>query len=792
MVSGAKHIVGEVLGRVEDLGRRRGLCLVVNTGFRFHQEKLLQELKDYKFVFPQLVSGRGKRSVAVLPQRNYSNKLSISVELEGKNCTLDLRSNTFLLPRGFQVSHYDSNGTLVTETDSGMYRCYYVGSMRRFPGSQVSASTCSGLSAVIAFSNRTYVIEPVVGDVVGRHLLYRAEDLLPVPSSCGVRAPSPELTLTDHLQHSQRMERDVLAEMRYIELVLVADRNLYQNLGRNRGAVVRRMIDIANTIDLYYRPFNIRIALIGVEVWTTNQIPIDKQAPLTMMQFLKWRENTLLSRLQNDNAHLLIGGYFEYSVTGLAPLSMMCSSDYSGGVNIDNRSSHLPVSSTLAHEIGHNLGMIHDSPARKCTCQGKIMGGCIMDESLGSVLPTAFSSCSQQDLVSSISRGVGICLYNVPSLSQLVAAYECGNLLLEKGEDCDCGKPEGRSGSDLEGFGGKVPEQSGGKVPERSGGKVPVQSGGKVPEQSGGKVREQSGGKVPVQSGGKVPEQSGGKIPERPGGKVPEWPGRKVPERPGGEVLACTGGKVPDRSGVKVLEQTGGEVLEWSGGEVLKQTGDKVSVRTGGARSAEDVCYEITNRRGNENGNCGKDNHNNFIKCLPQNVLCGKIQCTGGNKQPIQSGQMTAFYSSVVIKGVTYNCRGIVSDRGNASTPDLIQHGTKCGSNKLCHNAQCQDVTVLKVKECDDTCNKKGVCNNKGNCHCDVGWSPPFCKTKDSSIDSGPMTRKDTVPGGKPKPAALSVAIMAPVLMVLVLAYFLGKMFMRKAKITSSRSLKQV
>ncbi|XP_060683868.1 disintegrin and metalloproteinase domain-containing protein 19-like isoform X2 [Hemiscyllium ocellatum] len=115
--------------------------------------------------------------------------------------------------------------------------------------------------------------------------------------------------------------------------------------------------------------------------------------------------------------------------------------------------------------------------------------------------------------------------------------------------------------------------------------------------------------------------------------------------------------------------------------------------------------------------------------------------------------------TSVVVYGVKYNCRGIVSDEGTAGTQ--VQHGTKCGNNK--------------------------VCNNKGTCHCDVGWAPPFCKTKTSSFDSGHMIRTDT--GSIPKPAVLSVTIMAPALIVPVLAYFLVKVFMKKAKIASARSL---
>ncbi|XP_048455553.1 disintegrin and metalloproteinase domain-containing protein 15-like [Rhincodon typus] len=162
-----------------------------------------------------------------LLQAWYPSHIRISVILEGKDLTLDLDRNRFLLPRGFQVSHYDSNGTLVTENDTEMY--------------------------------------------------------------------------------------------------------LY--LDRNKEAVVRRMINVAGTVDMYYRPFNIRVALIGVEVWTTNQITIDRSASRTLNRFLHWRKKTLLPRLHNDNAHLVTRSSFTNGVAGLAPGNGICTVDNSGGVN---------------------------------------------------------------------------------------------------------------------------------------------------------------------------------------------------------------------------------------------------------------------------------------------------------------------------------------------------------------------------------------------------------------------------------------------------------------------------
>lgn len=55
---------------------------------------------------------------------------------------------------------------------------------------------------------------------------------------------------------------------------------------------------------------------------------------------------------------------------------------------------------------------------------------------------TTFSTCSADDFESLILRGGGLCLKNQPSPSDVIGIPECGNGLVEKGEQCDCGKPQ--------------------------------------------------------------------------------------------------------------------------------------------------------------------------------------------------------------------------------------------------------------------------------------------------------------------------------------------------------------
>ncbi|XP_078411545.1 disintegrin and metalloproteinase domain-containing protein 12-like [Cetorhinus maximus] len=676
------------------------------SGYRSHQEKLLEELEDYKFVFPDVLAGKRKRSVTLLPQGSYPNHISISVKLEGKEFMLDLSRNSFLLPIGFQVSHYDSNGTLVTENDTKLYHCYYEGSVRRFPGSQVSASTCSGLSALIVFSNRTYIIEHLEGDKRGRHVLYRPEDLPPAPSSCGVKNAPPELTLTEHLQRSQRVKRRVMSEMKYIEMVIVTDNKMYQNMGNIRGAVVNRVIDIGNAVDLYYRPFNLRIALIGVEVWTSDQMNFSRDSAVTLENFHVWRREELLPRLPHDNAQFITGGTFNGGIAGLAMMSSMCS-DRSEGVNQDSQPSFLAVAATLAHELGHNLGMSHDTAIRNCNCPDET-AGCIMEEALGLAFPTTFSSCSRDDLERGLLAGLGVCLSNLPDIDKLVGGFECGNLYVEGDEECDCGIPEECSDICCEPTTCKFKP-------------------GALCSNTGACCED-----CKILPAGTPCRPSMGEC--------------DLPEFCKGDTSDC-----PENTFLKDGQLCSeGNLYCYNG---ICQSADKQCQEMWGegATSAGEICYKYTNIIGNEFGNCGKNNNNEYVKCPTDDIFCGKIQCKGGNATQHRGGATTVLITTINLLGVLYKCRGAFSSLSDSSIPDLTQQGTRCGVGKACFETKCQDASVFGVPTCDDTCSSNGVCNNKDHCHCQEGWAPPFCAVRGpgGSIDSGPMNV--TMPATSPE-----------------------------------------
>uniref|UniRef100_A0A672GK21 Disintegrin and metalloproteinase domain-containing protein 33-like n=1 Tax=Salarias fasciatus TaxID=181472 RepID=A0A672GK21_SALFA len=461
-----------------------------------------------------------------------------------------------------------------------------------------------------------------------------------------------------------------------------------------------RIMEIANYVDKFYRNLNIRVPLIGLEVWTDrDQCIISEEPNATLWSFLQWRQK-LKSRKKHDNAQLLTGVIFKGTTIGMAPLEGMCSLENSGGINVDH--SELPVgaAATMAHEIGHNLGMSHDHDGC-CVEATAEQGGCVMAAATGHPFPRVFSRCSQRDLDSYFQKGGGMCLYNMPNMKDLVGGKRCGNGFVEDGEECDCGEPDECTNDCC--------------------------------HSSNCTLKEDAQCAHGVCCEGCRLKQAG-TMCRGPAGTcdLPEY---------------CTGASPYCPANVYLLDgsscQSG--LAYCHNGMCLTHQQQCLQLWGYGARPAHDACFQDVNAAGNAFGNCGKDEHGNYMKCDKSDAKCGKIQCLSAAKKP-KGTNAVSIDTTIRTDGVEVKCRGTYvysthEDQGDLPDPGLVMTGTKCGEGKVCRDRRCQNASFTELETCITRCHGNGVCNSNGNCHCNRGWAPPFCEKPGlgGSVDSGPV-----------------------------------------------------
>ncbi|XP_077445484.1 disintegrin and metalloproteinase domain-containing protein 33 isoform X2 [Stigmatopora argus] len=617
---------------------------------------------------------------------------------------LQVEHNHGLLAPDFTETYYAEDGQAVTATRRNHTdHCFYHGHVRGHPDSWVALSTCSGVRGLISLNlNNTYYLEPTENSGPHRHSLLPADQLEMKSGDCGHGGGG---ALPDRLSdllgapHS-RVKRNTWGTTKYMELYVVADNTLFKRQDRDYDKIKTRIMEIANYVDKFYRALNIRVPLIGLEVWTVrDQCIVSEEPNATLWSFLQWRQK-LKSRKKHDNAQLLTGVIFKGTTIGMAPLEGMCSLENSGGINVDHSDLPVGAAATMAHEIGHNFGMSHDHDGC-CVEATADQGGCVMAAATGHPFPKVFSQCSKRDLDGYFQKGGGMCLYNMPDMKDLVGGKRCGNGFVEDGEECDCGDPDECANDCCNANNCTLKEAA-----QCAHG---VCCQGCKLKQAGTMCRGQAGAC-----------------------DLPEYCTGASPYCPANVYLldgsACQLGRAYCYNGMCLTHQQ----------QCLQLWGS-------GARPAHDACFQDVNAAGNAFGNCGKDERGNYVKCAQSDAKCGKIQCHSAAKKP-KGTNAVSIDTTIRTGGVEVKCRGTYvystqDGQGDLPDPGLVMTGTKCGEGKVCRDRRCQDASFSELEACISRCHGNGVCNSNGNCHCHGGWAPPFCDKPGlgGSVDSGPV-----------------------------------------------------
>ncbi|XP_053715816.1 disintegrin and metalloproteinase domain-containing protein 33 [Synchiropus splendidus] len=651
-----------------------------------------------------LSEGRAKREADTLKQEAHPARGEILLSSTDLQLVLQVERNHELLGADFTESYYTDDGQLVTVSDHNYTdHCFYHGHVRGHPDSWVAVSTCFGVRGLISLdSNVTYYLEPIGREDPQHHSLQHTEELTVQGGSCGHTQHTSESGHVASLLRPfySRVKRNTWGTTKYMELYIVADNTLFRRQNKDYERTKTRIMEIANYVDKFYRALNIRVPLIGLEVWTDrDQCIVNEEPNATLWSFLQWRQK-LKSRKKHDNAQLLTGVIFKGTTIGMAPLEGMCSLENSGGINVDHSDVAIGAAATMAHEIGHNFGMSHDHDGC-CVEATAEQGGCVMAAATGHPFPRVFSRCSKRDLDSYFQKGGGMCLYNMPNMKDLVGGKKCGNGFVEDGEECDCGEPDECTNDCCNANNCTLKEEA---------------------QCAHGVCCE----------GCKL--KQAGTMCRGPAGAcdLPEY---------------CTGASPYCPTNVYLLDGSSCQygVAYCHNGMCLTHEQQCVQLWGYGARPAHDACFEDVNAGGNAFGNCGKDQYGNFTKCAKSDAKCGKIQCQSAAKKP-KGTNAVPIDTTIKTGGIEVKCRGTYvystqDGQGDLPDPGLVMTGTKCGEGKVCRDRRCQETSFTELETCIARCHGNGVCNSNGNCHCNRGWAPPFCEKPGlgGSVDSGPI-----------------------------------------------------
>ncbi|XP_053319580.1 zinc metalloproteinase-disintegrin-like batroxstatin-2 isoform X2 [Spea bombifrons] len=389
--------------------------------------------QKYEVIFPRKIHAQHKRDV----QSEHPDLVQYGLELEGRPLILHLEKNEDLISENYTETHYSPDGTPTTSSPTIQDHCYYQGHVANDTDSWASISTCRGIRGMIVTQGRRFLIEPLKLTDSEAHAVYPYEARQDVPMTCGVtnETYTEDSYSMVSLSSSNAEKQAFLTAKKYVELYIVADDSMFVKYKRNTESVKRRIFEIVNFVNVVYKSINTFVALTGFEIWSRGDLFQVKSNPNSLLdRFSNWRKSDLLPRKPHDNAQFITDVDFDGSTVGLAFVSTMCSDTHSTGVIQDHSPESIAVGATLAHEMGHNIGMNHDDGS--CTCSAR---SCIMEPSLSTNTPRDFSTCSHRFYQDFILNRMPLCMKDRPRKEDILATPMCGNKFTEQGEECDCG-----------------------------------------------------------------------------------------------------------------------------------------------------------------------------------------------------------------------------------------------------------------------------------------------------------------------------------------------------------------
>uniref|UniRef100_A0A5F8G1Q7 A disintegrin and metalloproteinase with thrombospondin motifs 18 n=1 Tax=Monodelphis domestica TaxID=13616 RepID=A0A5F8G1Q7_MONDO len=204
-----------------------------------------------------------------------------------------------------------------------------------------------------------------------------------------------------------------------VETLVVADKKMVEKHGKEN--VTTYILTVMNMVSSLFKDGTIGsdINIVVVSLLLLEHEPgglqINHHADQSLNSFCQWQSALIgKNNKRHDHAILLTGLDIcswknePCDTLGFAPISGMCSKYRSCTINED---TGLGLAFTIAHESGHNFGMIHDGEGNPCRkAEGNIMSPTLT----GNNGVFSWSSCSRQYLTKFLSTAQASCLVDEP------------------------------------------------------------------------------------------------------------------------------------------------------------------------------------------------------------------------------------------------------------------------------------------------------------------------------------------------------------------------------------------
>ncbi|XP_046935851.1 disintegrin and metalloproteinase domain-containing protein 21-like [Lynx rufus] len=620
--------------------------------------------------------------------------LSYSLRFGGKRHVIHMRRKKLFWSRHLLMMTQDDQGALQMDYPFIPPDCYYLGYLEEIPLSMVTMDTCyGGLEGIMKLDDLAYEIRPLSDSQRFEHIVSQIVSDISATGptyKLGYKEDRDPLFSQKTASTAPRINNRIFSSHKGMIRGFAQSSNSMYRVYNNMTLCIKFMIDMVSLIDSMYKGLDIRYHLTAVLVFDVRDPVNMNDYRIPGGEYYQFHHTYLYNVIQPSASFIVVkDGPEDYQYN--PRMFGFCSSQSLHMVGHLGR-HYLLLAVVTSHLCGRSLGLYFDD--HDCSCQRR--SSCIMHRYPG--LTDSFSNCSFVHIQNMLSTEKH-CLFSehLKFFNASLAHIRCGNSIVEDREQCDCGSFKECNAN-------------------------PCCSNDCRFESTFLCDKGLCCTNCTFSAAGTLcrPIRNICDLPEYCQGGSSGCPDDFYMQdgTPCSEEGYCYHGNCTDRT-MHCKEIFGASTVE-----------------------GPDVCYQI-NKKGHRFGHCRREfSARRFIQCHDRDVKCGRLQCTNVTHLP-RLQEHVGFHQSK-ISGVW--CWGLDEHRATGTTDvGHVRHGTPCAPGKFCQNSLC-NATIGEINyNClPEKCNRRGICNNNRNCHCHIGWDPPFCKLRGAggSTDSGPPPRR--------------------------------------------------